>query len=474
MIDRLRLERFKCFDTLDLELGPLTLLLGPNSSGKSSILQSMLLMKQTAPTFADLAVLQTLGPVVDLGWFGNIVHTQQALPAEPDITLGFGWGTHFVKFAYSAQDWLEREATLPQLGVLDHLEVALPNGIIGRWSQGTVGATERGGEARLALVADEAMTRFLTGRMSDTGYTGAVRETSATLERLRRGDGAIRIEVAGDRILEVSVELPKRCTDDDTDPQRPSIDAELHELLLEAVATHAYRELTALRTSLAAARWLGPLRAPGRRFYPYAPDERTRLAPDGDNLPVVLSGANIAQIDEWMGMLELPYSLDVRCHGVTGLTTEVLLQRSTPPHHTVGIPDVGTGIAQVLPLLAHCADASTSANDDLLLLQQPELHLHPRQQGLLAEVFCDTVRRRTSARNQLIIETHSETLVLHLQHLVATEQLQPEDVCILASSVDHHGRIGVSRIPLEEDGSLSEPWPGGFFPDAAILRRRLR
>ena len=81
----------------------------------------------------------------------------------------------------------------------------------------------------------------------------------------------------------------------------------------------------------------------------------------------------------------------------------------------VDLPDVGFGISQVLPVLVQCFYAPAGS---IVVMEQPEIHLHPRAQSALADVMIDVIKSREwgADRNiQLIVETHSEHFLRRLQ-----------------------------------------------------------
>jgi predicted ATPase len=102
-------------------------------------------------------------------------------------------------------------------------------------------------------------------------------------------------------------------------------------------------------------------------------------------------------------------------------------------------------------------------------IQQPELHLHPALQAAMGDVI---VEANTSG-NQILIETHSEHLLLrilkrvrqtHLKVAIAQElKINAEDVCVLYFDPSPDGTTAVKRLRITEDGEFMDRWPRGFF-----------
>jgi predicted ATPase len=121
---------------------------------------------------------------------------------------------------------------------------------------------------------------------------------------------------------------------------------------------------------------------------------------------------------------------------------------------TVNIADVGFGISQVLPVVVALLVAQPG---QLVYIEQPEIHLHPRAQVALAEIFAEAINRGV----QVIVETHSELFLLAIQSLVAEDQLNPNDVCLHWFSRGADGSSTVTTAELDENGAFGD-WPEDF------------
>lgn len=124
------------------------------------------------------------------------------------------------------------------------------------------------------------------------------------------------------------------------------------------------------------------------------------------------------------------------------------------------VADVGVGVSQVLPIviLAHFVSEGS-----IILLEQPELHLHPSVQAELAEMFFELASERNI---QFIIETHSEYLLTRLQRRLAERkvgELEDKDIKIYVCK-RKQTQSSLEQLKLDEDGRILN-WPPKFFGD---------
>ena len=142
--------------------------------------------------------------------------------------------------------------------------------------------------------------------------------------------------------------------------------------------------------------------------------------------------------------------------GDVGIELQVgrLRHEKTDDTNMVNITDVGLGVSQVLPVLVAVIVAEPG---QLVYLEQPELHLHPRAQVALARVLADAAKRGV----RVIAETHSSLLLLGIQTLVAEGDLSPELVKLHWFSRNKDGITEVSSVDLDEAGAYGD-WPMDF------------
>lgn len=146
----------------------------------------------------------------------------------------------------------------------------------------------------------------------------------------------------------------------------------------------------------------------------------------------------------------------------------------------VGVPDLGFGMSQVLPVLVNAAsllDPRLKGRfGHIIAVEQPELHLHPAMQAELGDVFIESAMG--DRRSTLILETHSEHLILRILRRIrettadgkpgkdGLPPVRPEDVSVIYVQPGPNGSE-IVELPVTPDGDFSRPWPKGFFAERA-------
>jgi hypothetical protein len=205
---------------------------------------------------------------------------------------------------------------------------------------------------------------------------------------------------------------------------------------------------------------LGALAAEvAERFVDVDPEDETDTLPEIEALVTATTDSE-ELAERWAQEL-----VEARSEAIQDL---VLIDKrtGTPVSHR----DVGIGVSQVLPVLV----SAYAFRDQLIAIEQPEIHLHPALQAELGDVFLASALGEQG--NTFLIETHSEHLILRILRRIretTDEELpegapatRPQDVAVLYVKPGAGG-AEVIHIPITEEGEFAQPWPDGFFPERA-------
>jgi predicted ATPase len=199
------------------------------------------------------------------------------------------------------------------------------------------------------------------------------------------------------------------------------------------------------------------------------------LEPDGSGAADVLAyddlakGPLLGEVSAWYDK-HLGWRLRV---AALGDQFRLLVEPVQDSPVQVDLTDVGEGLVQVLPVLvagARMRFASSKA-PGILALEEPESHLHPRLHAALAERFCELAALPDPP--QVLLETHSENILLRVQRAVAEGKLDPQRVLVYWVRQASDGR---SRAEMVEFDCLGQPqgnWPPGVFTEDLEQARRL-
>ena len=187
---------------------------------------------------------------------------------------------------------------------------------------------------------------------------------------------------------------------------------------------------------------IAPLRAKPRRTYdPIGPDD----SPEGDDIPMFMMKMHHLQSSRWQALHDdlvefgaesgIFSDIKVKRHGKQ-ISDPFQLQVKVQSGSHVNMMDVGYGVSQSLPILVKLlasqeqkrSGASIGSSPRTFLLQQPEVHLHPRGQAELASLFVKFAKKK---KNRFVIETHSDFVVDRIRISVRQKKLKPEDVSII-------------------------------------------
>ena len=411
-ITRISVQGFKSlYDECSIEIRPLTILAGANSSGKSSIMQPLLLMKQTLEAPYDPGALLLNGSNVKFTLAKQLLSCVSRTSNQFKIKLQFT-NDHLIENIFQLKKGIGIDIV--------RTELHFGNGLI--WQMSIDGKNkEIIDELQLQKYLDKAPRRQKT-------------ELDSMLPTPRLKEGSVK------RV---------RCF------------LEPKNLILFKGFSEEIRQV---------------IHVPGLRGNPERQYPTTAI---GDEFPGTFENyiANIInfwqknedsklqKLAEALKTLGLTSKIDTKQMNDVQLELRVSrLPGRDDANDMVNIADVGIGVSQVLPVLVALLVAKPG---QLVYIEQPELHLHPRAQAALANILADAAKRGV----RVVIETHSELLLLAVQSLVAERQLSPDLVKLHWFTRGDDGMTKVSSADLDEAGAFGD-FPEDFSDVSLKLESR--
>jgi predicted ATPase len=364
MLKGLELRHFKCFEKLDLPLGPLTLLSGSNASGKSSALQALVLLHQTIREHEWSTRLMLNGASVHLGTVLDVV---DKIHGRRQLEIGLVEGQR--RFRWIFQGDREEMSMATERVLLDGVHFEKP----------------------------PALRHLLPPEQYETASTVAMRLRDLTY-------------ITAERV--------------------------------------GPREVYSLEDRQAA-RVVGP-----RGEHTLSVLYRVRSEPIRDSMVVAsVPPTGLKQIEARMDQFFPGCRLDVQLvPQANAVTLGIRTSDDTDFHRPV---HVGFGLTQVLPIVV----AAVSAREqDILLIENPEVHLHPAGQAFMGMFLAEVAASGT----QVIVETHSDHVLNGIRRTVKAGALAP-DQALLHFFRTRGGRLDQVVSPTLDAAGNIDMWPEGFF-----------
>jgi len=422
-LTRITVRGFKSLaDETSIEIRPLTLLAGANSSGKSSILQPLLLMKQTLESPYNFGPLVLNGANVKFTSFEQILSNCYSDNSSDSfrIQLSFGRGRSFAtEICKEATGKLKVRCT----------EYASEDGKI----KIEAGLSSKELEQQLAKskVRDRIDWRsnFLTRHHEYRGLS--VEPYLTAKESFFYLVPALAYERDGATIID---EVYDDLHDLDLNDFNSAIQSLIHLPGLRDNPERSY-----------------PLTAVGRDFPGTFEKYTASVICDWQNQ----GDERLQQLGQALENLGLTWKVEAT--QLNDVQVELRVNprpRSARFNEMVSVADVGIGVSQVLPVVVALLAA---APGQLVYLEQPELHLHPRAQATLGDLLAEAARRGA----RVVVETHSDLLLRRVQTLIAEDRLDANLVKLHWFTRDSDGITRVSSAELDEAGAYGD-WPEDF------------
>ena len=422
MFTQVRVKNFKAWQgEHQVELAPLSLFLGTNSAGKTSLLQMLLLLKQTAESPDRRQHLNLGGQPGDVLYLGGL----KDIISGHDLKRELAFGLRFPGPKKGSQRPIEIEYDV------------------------SFCPTTGGVPVVKTLTYTSGARTFKAERQKKGAYL---------LTTLDSSDG----EPSGEKRLLVSKKY---------EPERSvAFSAEAVAALgLEGVKVQdlALQLLQALKEIV----YLGPLRERPQRIYQWNQQSPGDMGIKGEfAIQALLASANdrakhtdkggrgwlVQQVSQWLKRLDVADGFSLEQQGPS-VHYEVLVHQGKIKANLV---DVGFGVSQILPVvtLAYFVPEGST-----VIIEQPEIHLHPLAQTALADLFVEVSKTR---RVQFLVETHSENLFRRLQSLIADERISPDDCRLyFVQKKEGDDSTSLQRLEVDEYGRIKN-WPENFFGDA--------
>ena len=400
-ITKIAVKGFKSIaEECEIDIRPLTILAGANSSGKSSIMQPLLMLKQTLEAPYDPGPLLIDGPNV------RFTSTLQFL------------------------------STLTDKKTVDSFQVKIDT----RDSDysNSMALTFRSGQKTIEIIEMTCEEKLLSGKLSPTEHLTLVPQMTS--------------EEIGSIIEQHSIPIDfnivkrLRCF-----LVFGSQDSEIIYIITPKVESNIFNIIH-----------LPGLRGNPERIYtltssgPLYPGTFEHYASSVIHEWQEIKSKQLNKVVDSLHILGLTTQVSTQQIGNIGVEVQVgrLPHERTDEADMVNIADVGIGVSQVLPVLVAVIAAEPG---QLVYLEQPELHLHPNAQVALAQVLADAAKRGV----RVVAETHSSLLLLGIQTLVAEGKLSPDLVKLHWFSQNEDGITEIDSVDLDEAGTYGE-WPVDF------------
>lgn len=431
----IKIENYKCFKSARLSFSKLTLLLGANSSGKTAALSALLVSLQSRkfPLYLSLN-----GNLINTGDYKSVVwHHDSTKSLSISITLEEVTKSSNLKTRrINAKYMLDPKTHMPRMQAIDATSPSFNYNINIRKSNYQVNWTYVPGGSRFDSLKDEA-NEFYSAL--ESFVTKAAKNRIGTEKRRKK------TSLGESNHGSYTSSLSK-------------IDNFFEAKMSFDVGLRWSEEFNSIQEIFHRMRYLGSSRSAPERTYYHGARPSYEIDVDGGN--------TVEQLLAWNTEGSNKISKVARALKKLGLATSVKLMRLAggrfelrvrPRGSAVAssISDVGFGVNQFLPILVA---EEQLGRGGVMIISQPETHLHPSVQADVATHFVDQIKQRDFT---YVVETHSEYFINRIRRLICRGDISPADVAVNFIEANKDGAV-VHHLVFETDGRISNA-PKNFF-----------
>jgi predicted ATPase len=529
-VKKIRIKNLRSLqDTYDVDIKPLTVLVGRNSSGKSTFLRFFPLMKQTVETRTHEPILWYSSRYVDFGSFEesiNSVATNKTISFEFEFELPMYTLDFYVRRRRPRSVWLRSKYRIDQ----DSFATCRINIEINEKFMNKMVFTVKDHVVEVTLFDKEYAQLTLNGTTYDDNMVVVehARGLATFLPRIvfNIGNEAVFCEdYFGKKLFQKLKSMAHGSTKDETieefidalsfgDAQyildsmkrqqttATSLLEKLRTLTLEDATFKQLRDFVVgmhineiieasneyLQLYFTSVRYIAPVRASAERYYRIQGLSVDEIDPRGENIPMVLHHMEQHEKDELNDWLRDNFNFEVTTEYSGGHTSIGIKYSNTD---NINLADTGFGYSQILPIILVLWQTTRKAKRNArrvlpnssifrpdhgsmvtLAIEQPELHLHPALQAKLVDAFVKVIEMcmEKNIDISIIIETHSETILNRIGYLMAKKYHGFNDKLVnvlIFDNTDDPRITKVRRSGYSKDGYLVD-WPIGFFSPEGI------
>jgi len=422
-------------DTGWVTIKPLTIIIGANNSGKSSLLTPLLLMHQTLVSRDTSSALITKGSLVDLGSFEDMVHNYST---KNQISFGFRYHTH------------NRSQDIGPVGSYPPGAFNVEFGI-------------EGNPPSIVVKSYELFDIYKRSYLKLKKTINAYELSGIPYSKMRRVElDAIRTSVPYNFLFSPTPALSfiEKETKSN-EGKKPSI-AKRNKVLSSEFTDYIRPvgySFTHIRSILTDLSYIGPIREQPHRWYEASGEIPRAVGVRGENMPSLLKYRHKelqAKLNYWIKRFEFGETLKVEPLTDSENLFSILFKDAN--RKATNLASSGFGASQVLPLITQAVAAKPGS---WIIAEQPEIHLNPKLQCELADLFIFMANND----QRVLVETHSEHLLLRIRRLVAEKKADPKKIAIFYVE-KRDGKSTIREISIDNKGYFDKAnWPKGFFED---------